>query len=99
VIIFHSQGIIYQALYLTSVNAYLMYAIKASKTYSHSAKNRNNKTKKAGYKLYFYDENGNFHSKRVSAIKALWINLFTKKYKVKQCRLCGQKYLNSCPNC
>lgn len=75
-----------------------MYAIKASKTYSHSSKNRNNKTKKSGWKLYFYDKDGNFHSKRVSTLKAYWINLFSKKYKVKKCRLCGQKYLNSCPN-
>ncbi len=76
-----------------------MYAIKASKTYSHCSKRRNNKTKKGAWKLYFYDKDGNFHSKRVSTLKAYWINLFTKKYKVQQCRLCGQKYLNSCPNC
>jgi len=76
-----------------------MYAIKASKTYSHCSKKRNNNTKKAAYKLYFYDEAGVFHSKRISKIKAFWINLFVKKHKVKKCKSCGQKYLNSCPNC
>ena len=76
-----------------------MYAIKACKTYSHYSKKRNNNTKKAGYKLYFYDEAGVFHSKRISKIKAYWIKLFVKKYKVKYCKSCGQKYINSCPYC
>ena len=76
-----------------------MYAIKASKTYSHCSKKRNNNTKKAAYKLYFYDEAGVFHSKRISKIKAYWIKLFVKKYKVKYCKSCGQRYFNSCPNC
>ena len=76
-----------------------MYAIKASKTYSHCSKERNNNTKKAAYKLYFYDEAGVFHSKRISQIKAYWIKLFVKKHKVKKCKSCGQKYINSCPYC
>ena len=76
-----------------------MYAIKACKTYSHYSKKRNNNTKKSGYKLYFYNEAGDFGSCRVSKIKAYWINLFVKKYKVKYCKSCHQKYLNSCPNC
>ena len=76
-----------------------MYALKACKTYSHCSKKRNSNTKKACYKLYFYDEAGNFHSKRVSGLKAYWINLFTKKHKVERCKSCGQKYINSCPHC
>ena len=76
-----------------------MYVVKVSKTYSNYSKKRNNHTKKSRYKLYFYDEAGNFHSCRVSKIKAFWIKLFVKKYKVKYCKSCGQKYLNSCPNC
>ena len=76
-----------------------MYAIKACKTYSHYSKKRNNNTKKSRYKLYFYNEAGDFGSCRVSKIKAYWIKLFVKKYKVKYCKLCGQRYFNSCPNC
>ena len=74
-----------------------MYAIKACKTYSHTTKRRNNNTKKSCYKLYFYSEDGQFHSKRISKIKAIWINLFIKKHKVGYCKVCGQKYINSCP--
>ena len=76
-----------------------MYVVKVSKTYSNYSKKRNNHTKKSRYKLYFYDEAGNSHSCRVSKIKAFWIKLFVKKYKVKYCKSCAQKYLNSCPNC
>ena len=76
-----------------------MYVIKVCKTYSNSIKKRNNNTKKSRYKLYFYNEVGDFGSCRVSKIKAFWIKLFVKKYKVKYCKSCGQKYINSCPNC
>ena len=76
-----------------------MYVVKVCKTYSNYSKKRNNNTKKAGYKLYFYDESGIFHSKRISTLKAFWIKLFVKKYKVKYCKSCGQRYFNSCPNC
>ena len=76
-----------------------MYVVKVSKTYSNYSKKRNNHTKKSRYKLYFYDEAGNFGSCRVSKIKAFWIKLFVKKYKVKYCKLCGQRYFNSCPYC
>ena len=74
-----------------------MYAIKVCKTYSHTTKRRNNKTKKSRYKLYFYSEDGQFHSKRISKIKAIWIKLFIKKHKVGYSKACGQKYINSCP--
>ena len=74
-----------------------MYVIKVCKTYSNYSKKRNNKTKKSRYQLYFYDEFGNFHSKRISKIKAIWIKLFIKKHKVGYCKACGQKYINSCP--
>ena len=74
-----------------------MYAIKVCKTYSHTTKRRNNKTKKSRYKLYFYSEDGQFHSKRISKIKAIWIKLFVKKHKVGFCKACGQKYINLCP--
>ena len=76
-----------------------MYVIKVCKTYSNYSKKRNNNTKKSRYKLYFYDEFGNFHSKRISKVKAIWISLFVKKHKVGYCKACGQKYINSCPYC
>ena len=76
-----------------------MYAIKVCKTYSHTTKRRNNKTKTCYRKLYFYDELGYFHCQRIGKIKAYWIKLFVKKHKVKKCKSCGQKYINSCPYC
>ena len=76
-----------------------MYVVKVCKTYSNYSKKRNNNTKKSRYKLYFYNEAGNFGSYRVSKIKAFWIKLFVKKYKVKYCKSCSQRYFNSCPNC
>ena len=76
-----------------------MLVIGVSKSYSNGAKRRNNKTKTCYRKLYFYDELGIFHCQRVSIFKAFWIKLFVKKHKVKKCKSCGQKYLNSCPNC
>ena len=76
-----------------------MYVVKVCKTYSNYSKKRNNNTKKSRYKLYFYNEAGDFGSCRISTLKAVWIKLFVKKYKVKYCKSCGQKYLNSCPNC
>ena len=76
-----------------------MLVIGVSKSYSNGAKRRNSKTKTCYRKLYFYDEAGNFHCKRISRLKAYWIKLFVKKYKVKTCFTCKQKYLNSCPNC
>ena len=81
------------------MNVCMMYVVKVCKTYSNSIKKRNNNTQKSRYKFYFYDEAGNFHSKRISTLKAYWIKLFVKKYKVKTCFTCRQKYLNSCPNC
>ena len=76
-----------------------MYVVKVSKAYTNSIKKRNSKTKKSCYKLIFYDELGHWNIKRISKIKAYWIKLFVKKYKVKKCFTCGQKYLGSCPNC
>ena len=76
-----------------------MLVIGVSKSYSNGSKRRNNKTKTCYRKLYFYDELGYFHCKRISKIKAYWIKLFVKKHKRKKCFTCGQQYIGSCPNC
>ena len=76
-----------------------MYALKACKTYSHCSKKRNSNTKKAAYKLYFYDEAGHLRRKTISRTQAYFMKLFVKKYKVRECPSCNQKYIGSCQNC
>jgi len=90
-------------------NSYLLvcvlYVNGASKVYSNYSKKRNNKTKKHHWQLYFYDETGHIHTKRCSALKAFWVNHFTKKkWKTVHCPECTKKFISiggisPCPFC
>jgi len=75
------------------------YVISVSKTYSNSAKKRNSKTKKRSWRYYFYDEAGHLRRKTISRTQAYFMKLFVKKYKVRECPSCSQKYIGSCQNC
>ena len=83
-----------------------MYVNNVCKTYTNYSKKRNNNTKKSRWQLYFYDEAGNFHSKRVSRLQAFYYRYLVKKVKVKyfRCKNCNEKYRSihgqaPCPFC
>ena len=71
-----------------------MYVNNVCKTYTNYSKKRNNNTKKSRYKLYFYSEDGQFHSKRISKVKVKYF----------RCENCNEKYRSihghaPCPFC
>lgn len=65
---------------------------------------RHCKHKKNNRVLYFLDDEGHFHSKRVTFIQGLWYLLFKKKLKTYVCTNCDSKFRAtssglSCPQC
>ena len=68
-----------------------MFVVGASKKHQNSRKRRSRYAKKSVRFVYFYDEDGSFHSKRVSFFKFYWYKL--QKKKLKRCLVCKVKYI------
>ena len=79
------------------------YVISVGNRHNNQAKRRS-KSKFASYSrhwhLYFYDEVGVFHCKRITYLQALYFKT-KKKYKLITCPNCDSKYIgkDECPNC
>ena len=60
-----------------------MLVMNISKRRNNGGKRRRNWKQKRSWFVYFYDEDGVFHSKRVSTLKAYWLKLTVRKVKLK----------------
>ena len=58
----------------------LKYVVSVGKKHSNTGKRRSYRAQKRNWNVYFYDESGVFHSKRVKWYEALYYK--TKKVKV-----------------
>ena len=77
-----------------------MYVQGVSKKHDNNGKRRHYQDKGKHWRLYFYDSDGSFHTKRVSWIQALYWK--TKKKHIKKlCNACNKKFVGAdkCPNC
>ncbi len=77
-----------------------MLSIDVSKTYGNGNQNKKHRTRKQ-WKHYFYDENGAFHTKRISFFEAIKWKL-RKKARITTCHSCKTKFVSydrKCPDC
>lgn len=85
----------------------MKYVISVAKTYSHRGNHRHRPNTKKQWFVYYYDEEGNFYSERVSYLQAMYY----KSHKMRRiryvCLECGEKFMGlvkskneipSCPN-
>ncbi len=81
----------------------IMYVVGTSKKHSNNGKRRTIHAKKNVRTLYFYDEVGNFRTKRISWIQFYYYRLRKKKLKRVTCLECMEKFKcigkTICPNC
>ena len=68
-----------------------MYVIDVAKKHTNVSKRRSNKAEKRYRMVYLYDEDGSFHTKRVSFFKGLYYK--TKKVKLGYCKTCKGRYI------
>lgn len=86
----------------------MKYVISVAKSYIHRGKHKHKASTKKSWFVYYYDEDGLFHSEQVSFIKAM----FYKNQKLRRlkyiCTECGQTFLGlakspkqelECPYC
>ena len=74
----------------------------ASKVAQNQGKRRaktHNHTPKSKCVVYFYDSDGNFHTKRVSKIEYLYYKYIVKHHRLIICSSCRRKVLDYCPVC
>lgn len=86
----------------------MKYVVSVSKTYIHRGKYRHRKSTKKHWYIYYYDEEGNFKTKRVNWFEAMYYKTQKRKRLKLICTECGNLFLGlvkssneeiDCPNC
>jgi len=67
----------------------MKYIVSVSKTYIHRGNHKHRDSTKKHWHIYYYDEEGNFKSKRVSLLQALYYKTQKKKRIKYVCDECG----------
>ena len=83
----------------------MRYIISVAKTYSHRGNHRHRLDTKKQWFVYYYDEEGSFHSKKISYLQAMYYKS-QKMHRIKYvCLECGQMFMglvkskNEVPQC
>ncbi|MCV0399038.1 MAG: hypothetical protein K5785_03460 [Nitrosarchaeum sp.] len=86
----------------------MKYVVSVSKTYTHRGNHRHKSTTKKRWHIYYYDEDGNFRTQRVSWLQALYYKAQKRKRLKYFCTDCGNAFLGfvksskeelECPYC
>ena len=83
-----------------------MYVKGVSKV-SQNGNRSSKKSQKRHYVVYYYDESGNFHTKRISRFKVPFYKMQICKQRKLTCNICQEKFTilikknekAQCPNC
>jgi len=86
----------------------MKYVVSVSKTYIHRGKHQHRKSTKKHWHIYYYDEEGNFKTKRVNLLQAMYYKTQKRKRLKFICNECGNVFFGivkskkeelECPNC
>ncbi|AFS82629.1 hypothetical protein [Candidatus Nitrosopumilus sediminis] len=86
----------------------MKYVVSVSKTYIHRGNHRHKKSTKKRWHIYYYDEEGNFKTQRVSWLSAMYYKTQKRKRLKYICTYCGNVFLGfvksykeelECPYC
>jgi rubrerythrin len=82
--------------------------ISVSKTYIHRGRHKHKPSTKKQWFVYYYDENGKFHSEKISYLQAMYYKQQKLRRLKYYCENCGKFFLGLvkspkqqvvCPNC
>jgi len=86
----------------------MKYIVSVSKTYIHRGNHKHRDSTKKHWHIYYYDEEGNFHTQRVNTLQALYYKTQKRKRLKYLCIECGNIFVGlvksskkelDCPYC
>ena len=86
----------------------MKYIVSVSKTYIHRGNHKHRDSTKKKWYIYYYDEEGNFKTKRIGLLQALYYKTQKRKRIKYYCIECGELFLGlikssndeiECPYC